>query len=81
MAIDYARMKVSGPKLKAALTRAQKHGYAAVLAACTKAVTEWNAIGAWPDNWSHWQRALLDSAFKHQRETGVFVNVPPLETL
>ena len=66
MSIDYARMQKSGPKLKAALTRAEKKGYAFVIVACKAAVTEWNEIGAWPDNWSHWQRALDDSAFKSQ---------------
>lgn len=60
--IDYERMKRSYPKQKAALTRAQKKGYPAVLAACTAAVREWNAIGAWPDEWSRWQRALDDAA-------------------
>lgn len=62
MAIDYARMKVSHPKQKAALTRAKKKGYGAVLLACSAAVKEWEAIGCWPDDWSAWQRALDDAA-------------------
>jgi hypothetical protein len=66
MAIDYDRMKRVYPKKKAALTRAQNKNpldrYAAVLAACTAAVKEWDAIGAWPDQWSRWQRALDDAA-------------------
>ena len=68
MAIDYARMQKSGPKLKAQLTRATKLSdpdarYRAVLLACKNAVTEWNAVGAWVDDWSRWQRALDDAAF------------------
>jgi hypothetical protein len=58
--IDYARMKKSGPKLKAMLTRAQhktdaQSRYFYVRAACIAAVNEW------VDNWSHWQRALDDA--------------------
>jgi hypothetical protein len=64
VAIDYERMKRVYPKQKAALTRAQQWGYSHVLAACRKAVQEWEEIGAWPDNWSRWQRALDDAAFK-----------------
>jgi hypothetical protein len=64
MAIDYERMKRVYPKQKAALTQAQKRSYSDVLAACRKAVQEWEEIGAWPDNWSRWQRALDDAAFK-----------------
>lgn len=69
--IDYERMQKSGPKLKAALTRAMKKGYPAVLAACQAAVKEWEAIGAWPDNWSNWQRALDDAYFAAHR-AGIF---------
>lgn len=69
--IDYARMQKSGPKLKAALTRAKKQGYPAVLAACKAAVIEWNLIGAWPDNWSLWQRTLDDAAFAARFELRV----------
>lgn len=84
--IDYARMKKSGPKLKAMLTRAlnvQKDAtkpgeYStlrriAVRDACKAAVAEWNEIGAWPDNWSRWQNAL-DAQYP------VF-NAPRLENL
>lgn len=60
--IDYARMNKSLPKLKAALTRAIKSGDPAkVKDACQAAVKEWNAIGAWPDNWHSWQIALNDA--------------------
>ena len=62
MAIDYERMKRTHPKHKAALTRAVKSKSAdKVKAACTAAVREWDEIGAWPDNWSNWQRALDDA--------------------
>jgi hypothetical protein len=60
MPIDYARMKKLYPQQKAALTRAGKDPDK-VLAACQKAVREWNEIGAWPDEWSRWQRALDDA--------------------
>lgn len=59
--IDYDRMSKEGPKLKAALTRAVKSGNRdAVLLACAAAVAAWDEIGAWPDNWAHWQRTLDD---------------------
>ena len=63
--IDYARMKAVFPKQKARLTRACNLSEAiarqeAVLLACRDAVHEWDAIGAWPDDWSRWQRALDD---------------------
>lgn len=66
MPIDYARMQAVYPKQKAALTRAQKKNYAAVLAVVTATVKEWDAIGAWPDEWSRWQRALDDAAYKER---------------
>ena len=28
---------------------------------------EWDRIGAWPDDWSNWQRAIDDAAFAEQR--------------
>jgi hypothetical protein len=63
--INYELAKSQNPKLKAALTRAQKKDYAAVLQACKSAVAAWEVWGAWPDNWSTWQRALDDAAYKH----------------
>jgi hypothetical protein len=65
MTIDYARMKKQYPKQKARLTRAlnitdQAQRRATVLAVCRAAVQEWDEIGAWPDEWSRWQRALDD---------------------
>ena len=57
--IDYDRMNRVLPKQKAALTRAVKTGDPEKVAAvCKAAVAEWNEIGAWPDNWARWQRAL-----------------------
>jgi len=72
MSIDYARAKAKGPALKAALTRAKKQGYAAVLVACQAAIKEWDIWGAWPDDWSTWSDALGDAACKQARETGVW---------
>lgn len=60
--IDYARMQRTHRLHKTALTRALKSGDSdRVLAACRAAVREWEAIGAWPDQWSTWQRALDDT--------------------
>ena len=70
MPYNYERAKQNGPKLKSSLTRAQKQGYTAVLAACKAVVVEWEAWGAWPDQWSTWQRALDDAAFTHSRNGG-----------
>ncbi len=79
--INYERMKHAFPKQKAALARATKlqkstdletqtKYYPAVLNACRAAVTEWNEIGAWPDGWVTWKRALEAAAFFHARATG-----------
>jgi len=66
--IDYDGMRRVFPKQKAALTRARKTGDPEKVAgACKKAVKEWNEIGAWPDDWSAWQRALDDVLPWHQR--------------
>lgn len=61
MSIDYAKMSREFPKQKAALTRAAKKGHAAVVATTRTTVAQWNETGAWPDDWSRWQRALDDS--------------------
>jgi hypothetical protein len=59
--IDYARMSRVFPKQKAALTRAIKSGSRETLILTIRAaVLEWNEIGAWPDDWARWQRALDD---------------------
>ena len=59
--IDYDRMKREWPKQKAALTRAVKSGSAEKVAAvCIAAVKVWDEVGAWPDDWSLFQRALRD---------------------
>lgn len=60
--IDYELAKRQGPRLKSALTRAIKSGSRTqVLVACTNAVDAWDEWGAWPDEWSRWQRALDDA--------------------
>lgn len=57
--IDYARMRREWPKQKAAFTRAVKTGDPEKVAAvCVKAMNTWDEIGAWPDDWSLFQRAL-----------------------
>lgn len=59
--IDYARMRREFPKQKAALTRAVKaRDIDKLIATCRKTMSEWDEIGAWPDDWSAWQRALDD---------------------
>lgn len=64
MGIDYALMSRRYPKQKAALTRAVKSKDTdKIVAACKKAVAEWDEAGAWPDDWSRWQRALDDALF------------------
>lgn len=46
---------------KTALTKAiNKADAAAIVAATTKAVSEWEG-NAWPDSWHRWQRALDDA--------------------
>lgn len=60
--IDYDRMNRIGPRQKAALTRAVKTGDAEKIAqVCKAAIVEWDEIGAWPDDWSRWERALNDA--------------------
>ncbi len=80
--INYTLANEQAPKLKSALTRAEKKGYPAVLQACKDAVAAWGTWGAWPDNWSRWQRALDDAAVKHNH-TGPreFIYAPRLEEL
>lgn len=66
--IDYARMNREHKRQKAALTRAINSGDPRkVMNAARKAVREWNEIGAWPDDWSRWQRAIDDAYPAHQR--------------
>lgn len=65
--IDYERMQREHPKQKAALTRAVKTGDPEKVAQVVRdTVAVWNEIGAWPDDWSHWQRALNDMLPWHQ---------------
>lgn len=66
--IDYDRMRIEHPKQKAALTRASKtRDPEKVAAACIAAMNAWDEIGAWPDDWSRWQRALDDVLPWNQR--------------
>jgi hypothetical protein len=59
--IDYERMSREFPKQKAALTRALKSGQRdRVVLTCAATVKAWDEIGAWPDDWARWQRALDD---------------------
>jgi hypothetical protein len=59
--IDYDRMNKVFPKQKAALTRAKKTGDPEKVAqVCKDAVSVWGEIGAWPDDWGLFQRALDD---------------------
>jgi hypothetical protein len=74
VAIDYDRMQRTFPVHKRRLTVALKTGNPeAVKNACRSAVQEWDEIGAWPDDWSRWQRALDD--------THELFNAPRLEEL
>lgn len=65
VAPDYKRVNEAFKKQKAALTRAENSGNPEkVKAAVVKAVREWREApfnGAWPDDWSRWQRALDDA--------------------
>lgn len=59
--IDYARMQREFPRQKAALTRARNaQDPVKVAECCIAAVKAWDECGAWPDDWSAWQRALDD---------------------
>lgn len=61
--IDYARMQRISRGQKSALTRAVNSGdLDKIIAVCGKAVREWNEIGAWPDDWARWQRAIDDAS-------------------
>lgn len=88
MPIDYDRMKRVMPQQRGALTRAKKithpaTRWTAVKDACTKAVIEWNIIGAWPDCWSLWQRTLEDAwtALAHFDSSAAQTRCPKLEDL
>lgn len=62
---DYTAANAAGRRQKAALTRAIHSGNAEkVVLACRDVVREWSQPpfdGAWPDDWSRWQRALDDA--------------------
>ena len=66
--IDYDRMQREWPKQKAALTRALKSGSAEKVAnVCIAAVKVWDEVGAWPDDYTLFQRALNDVLPWHQQ--------------
>ena len=70
MAPDWRAAQPIYVKQKAALTRAiNSRQPSKVVQACKKAVEEWGKApfnGAWPDDWSRWQRALDDAlGFQH----------------
>ena len=59
--IDYERMNREWPKQKRSLNRAVKTGDATKVAAvCIDVVKVWDEVGAWPDDWSAFQRGLDD---------------------
>lgn len=62
---DYAGVKKVFRNQKAALTRAVNSGDPdKIVLACRDAVKAWGEApfnGAWPDDWSRWQRALDDA--------------------
>ncbi len=59
--IDYERMNREWPKQKRRLAAAVRSGDATKVAAvCIDAVRVWDEVGAWPDDWSAFQRALDD---------------------
>ena len=71
--IDYARMQREWPKQKRRLTLAVKSGdYERVLKVCALTVAEWDEIGAWPDDWALFERALDDAygAARHRYVRG-----------
>lgn len=71
--IDYERINREHPKLKAALTRAQRSGNPRKVAeACERAVIVWNEVGAWPDDWARWRNALEDAWDKFTRTADGF---------
>lgn len=65
--IDYDRMRKVFPKQKAALTRARNSGDVEKVAkVCKDAIQVWDEVGAWPDDWSLFERTLNDMLPWHQ---------------
>ncbi|AWY05325.1 hypothetical protein SEA_MEMENTOMORI_71 [Microbacterium phage MementoMori] len=59
--IDYERMNREWPGQKRRLAAAVETGDPVKVAeVCIDAVKVWDEIGAWPDDWSAFQRALDD---------------------
>ena len=66
--IDYELLAREHPKLKAALTRAERSGDPlAVARAVERALKVWNEVGCWPDDWNRWRIALEDAWWKFTR--------------
>lgn len=68
---------------KAALTRATKRGYDAVLAECKRVIAEWEQLPyGWPDDWHRWNIALedawQDARFDRERQTPPYVSFEDL---
>ncbi len=60
--IDYARMSREYPRVKGALTRAQKSGDPTkVVAAVERFIALSDDVGCMPDDWHRWRNALEDS--------------------
>jgi hypothetical protein len=61
MAINYELAEKQSRGLKAQLTRAiNSKDRVKVEKACRDAIKAWEEWGAWPDQWSRWERALND---------------------
>ena len=67
--VDYQALNRMVRGQRAALTRAVNSGDPErVVIACRDAVRAWNEPGClWPDEWSHWQRALDAALPFHQQ--------------
>lgn len=67
--VDYQAFNRMVRAQRARLTRAVNSGDPErIVLACRDAVREWNQPGRmWPDDWSHWQRALDDALPWRQR--------------
>ena len=67
--INYDLMRREYPELKGALTRAVKSTDAhKVLAEVERAFARFDVWGAWPDDWSRWERAKRDAEFALRRQ-------------
>lgn len=59
--VDYDELNRVVRAQRSALTRAVKTGDTEKVAETIKAhIAKWDEIGMWPDDWSHWDRAIND---------------------